>query len=72
MTEKENTWTALVKPHVDRFNLAAKLGCIAVYNAEGSKAMAQLLTTLATALDELNKSVVELTQTKKDQNNGKN
>ncbi|AHC30555.1 hypothetical protein CC53_gp138 [Rhizobium phage vB_RleS_L338C] len=47
-----HTWQELVAPHVRRFTVAAKFGGSASWNAEGSAAMAELLSTMAKIIDE--------------------
>lgn len=39
-------------PHIQRFEVAAKFGGRAVYNAEGSAAMAELIKKMADIIDE--------------------
>lgn len=61
-------WTEVVQPHVEKFRLAAKFGGSVVYNAEGCKAMAEILTRMASTLDELN-TLITSTHTKKERDN---
>lgn len=49
--ETASTWTEVMAPHVQRFEVASAVGGSAVYNAEGSKAMAVLIRDMAAKLD---------------------
>jgi hypothetical protein len=44
-------WNDLVKPHVQRFKLAAVLGHHVSFNAKGCEAMASLMQQMADTLD---------------------
>lgn len=42
----------IMGPHISRFEVAAKFGGTASYNALGSEAMAKLIRKMATIIDE--------------------
>lgn len=46
------TWLEVVGPIVRRFEVASAMNASAVFNADGSKAVASLLKKMATLLDE--------------------
>ena len=48
---KAKTWAEVVKPHVERWRLAAMLGQSVTHNSVGCAAMATLLEGMADKLD---------------------
>jgi len=49
---KPRSWLEVMGPHIRRFEVAAKFGQNATYNATGSAAMARLIKKMATIIDE--------------------
>lgn len=50
----KNEWANLVKPMVDRCEVAAKFGMNAVWNPDGAAALGELLKIMAKHLDDEN------------------
>lgn len=63
---KSGSWATCVEPLIARFDVAAQFGGDAVHNAEGSRALAELLRSMAAKLDRAVTCVGEVLATLKD------